>query len=422
MGAGASLRLFENANFRALWIGQLISVFGDRFTYLALLALAVERARNPANPAAELSMIPIVSFLPAILFSPWVGALVDGWNTRRVGHDEDAARGAIVLLMIPAAIHGGLPAAFALVFLLYLANAFFLPARSAILPDLVPEDRLTEANSLATLAGVIATIAGSLAAGALVERLGWRIGFALDALTYFVSVVALACIRPPARAARQERPTLRGTAAYRALWHDVREGARIAMGSTPAIVAIGAVVLLWMAGGVLHVSLPLLLERRGGGVVSGVGTILAATAVGMVAGTLALAARGGARSAWGRTAGGLAGAGVCVALFAASRGRAADLAAAFGVGLFVSVLLVTTEAAIQRAVPVEARGRVFALRDFAARLLVLGTAALAGSALSNGWATPGSAVVGAGALLAAGGAALAPLARGGERRARGRVS
>ena len=416
MGAGASLRLFENANFRALWIGQLISVFGDRFTYLALLALTVERARNPANPAGELSLIPVVSFLPAILFSPWVGALVDGWNTRRVLIASDAARGAIVLLLIPAAIHGGLPAAFVLVFLLYLANAFFLPARSAILPDLVPADRLTEANSLATLAGVIATIAGSVAAGALVERLGWRVGFALDALTYFVSVVALTLIRPPARPPRPPHPGAAGGGAYRALWNDVREGVRIVTASRVVIAAIGAVVLLWMAGGALHVAVPLLLTRRGGGVVSGVGTSLAATALGMVAGTLALAARGGGRRAWGRTAAGLAGAGICVALFAASRGRIADLLAAFGVGIFVSMLLVTTEAAIQSAVPVEARGRVFALRDFAARLLVLGAAGVAGTSLAKGWATPGTVVVAAGALLAAGGAALAFQARGTNRR------
>jgi MFS family permease len=410
MGAGASLRLFENRNFCALWIGQLVSVFGDRFTYLALLALAVEQARDPANPAAELSLIPIVSFLPAILFSPWVGALVDGWNTRRVLIASDAARGAIVLLLIPAAILGGLPAAFVLVFLLYLANAFFLPARSAILPDLVPADRLTEANSLATLAGVIATIAGSLAAAALVERLGWRIGFALDAATYFVSVVALVLIRPPAKLPKTPRSAASGVGAYRALWRDVREGARIATASRAVIVAIGAVVLLWMAGGALHVALPLLLERRGGGVVSGVGTILAATAAGMVVGTLALAARGG-RSARGRVVGGLAGAGTCIALFVASRGRAGDLAAAFGVGIFVSVLLVTTEAAIQEAVPAEARARVFALRDFAARLLVLGAAGLAGMALAKGWTMPGPTVIAAGALLAAGGAALALLGR-----------
>ena len=412
MGAGASLRLFENPNFRALWVGQLISVFGDRFTYLALLALAVERARIPANPAPELAMIPVVSFLPAILFSPWAGALVDGWNTRRVLILSDAARGVIVLLLIPAAIWGGLPLAFVLVFLLYVANTFFLPARSAILPDLVPADRLTEANSLATLAGVIATIAGSLAAGALVERLGWRVGFALDALTYFVSVAALALIRPPPRPARPARGMMPGSSPYRALWAEVREGARIVLASRVVLVAMGAVVLLWMAGGTLHVALPLLLARRGGALVSGVGTILAAAAVGMVVGTLALAARGGARSAWGRTAGGLAGTGICLGLFAASRGTALDLAAAFGVGLFVSMLLVTTEAAIQEAVPVEARGRVFALRDFAARLLVLAAALFAGLTLSRGWATPGAAVVAAGSLLAAGGVLLAIRARG----------
>jgi len=168
----SSLRLFRSGSFRALWIGQLVSIFGDRFTYLALLALVVERAADPTNPARELALIPLVSFLPAILFSPFVGALVDGWNTRTTLLVSDALRGVVVLAMIPAAETWGLPAAFALVFVLYLVNTFFLPARSAILPDLVPEDSLVEANSLATLAGVVATILGSWLGGLWVERSG----------------------------------------------------------------------------------------------------------------------------------------------------------------------------------------------------------------------------------------------------------
>jgi MFS family permease len=201
-----SLRLFRLPNFRALWAGQLISIFGDRFTYLALLALIVEHAADPRNPARELSLIPLISFLPAILFAPWFGALVDSWNTRATLILSDAARGFIVLAIIPAAHAGGLPAAFALVFLLYVANAFFLPARSAILPDLVPPEQLVAANALATLAGILGTIAGSLAAGWFVERAGWRLGFAADAATYFVSVAALAMIRwspPPGRTPRR---------------------------------------------------------------------------------------------------------------------------------------------------------------------------------------------------------------------------
>ncbi|HTM00351.1 MAG TPA: MFS transporter, partial [Candidatus Omnitrophota bacterium] len=208
MGGAASLRLFRDTSFRALWIGQLVSVFGDRFTYLALLAVVIEHARTPANPAAELSWIPVVSFLPTILFGPWIGALVDTWDRKRVLVLSDAARGVIALLFLVVVPHAGLTGAFGLVFALYVANSFFLPARSAILPEMVPEDRLVEANSLVTLAGVGATIAGSLAGGVAIARLGWRVGFALDALTYFVSVAALLWIRVAPRVAMPETETL----------------------------------------------------------------------------------------------------------------------------------------------------------------------------------------------------------------------
>ena len=165
---------------RALWLGQFVSIFGDRLTYLALLALIMERAHDPRNPSPELALVPAVSFLPTILIAPLAGAFVDSWNTRTVLLVSDFIRGCLVLLMIPAAIYGGLEAALALVFLLYVANSFFLPARSAILPDIVEEEELVEANSLATLAGVAATIAGAALGGLLVERAGWRWGLGVD--------------------------------------------------------------------------------------------------------------------------------------------------------------------------------------------------------------------------------------------------
>jgi MFS family permease len=409
MAGAASLRLFRSGSFRALWIGQLVSVFGDRFTYLALLAVVIEHARNPVNPAAELSWIPVVSFLPTILFGPWIGALVDSWNTKRVLVVSDAARGVIALLFLVVVPHGGLPAAFSLVFALYVANTFFLPARSAVLPDMVPEDRLTEANSLVTLAGVAATIAGSLVGGVTVARFGWRVGFALDALTYFVSAIALTQIRVAARA-RREAPAI-PTGAYRALWADVREGARVLARSRRAMGAVAATGLLWIAGGALHVAAPILLARRGGGIVAGVGTLLAAVATGMVAVSVALAARGGGASPWRRIALGLLGAGGALVLFARSRHVATDLALGFGAGAFVALLLVTTEAALQESIAPEARARVFALRDFTARFLVLASAGLAGLLLARGVVPAESAILGAGVFLAAGGIALALMAR-----------
>ncbi len=394
-------RLFRNPSFRALWLGQLVSIFGDRLHYFALLALIVERAHDPLNPAPELALVPAVSFLPTILAGPLAGALVDSWETRNVLVISDFLRGCIVLAIIPAAIHGGLPAALTLVFLLYLANTFFLPARSAVVPEIVEEDELMEANSLCTLAGVIATIAGSALGGILVDRAGWRWAFGVDAITYFVSVLFLAALTPRHR----ERPPRPRTWAlvYRALGRDVREGARLAVRDRAVLGSVLALALLWAAGGALHVAGTVLLRQRMSPFVSGTGGVLSALGFGMVAGTLALAWRGGRWSRKTLVAVGLAGTGVCLVAFTRAVSFPALAAVAFTAGIFVALLLVTTEALVQAAVGPEARGRVFALRDFSTRVAVLGTAGLLGIALGHAWITPGWAVGGAGALLVAAG-------------------
>src|SRR5207249_2074131 len=110
--SGAGTRLFRNRSFRALWLGQFVSIFGDRLHYLALLALIVERAHNPLNPTPELALVPAVSFLPTILIGPLAGALVDSWETRSVLVVSGLLRGCLALLLIPAAAPGGPPAGF----------------------------------------------------------------------------------------------------------------------------------------------------------------------------------------------------------------------------------------------------------------------------------------------------------------------
>jgi len=402
--AHAVRALARDRNYLSLWVGQFISIFGDRFTYLALLAVVVAHARDPRNPAAELALLPLASFLPAILFGPWIGAIVDRSDTRRVLIASDLARGLAVLAMIPATIYGGLPALFALVFALYVANTFFLPARSAIVPLLVPAEQLTEANSLATFAGVAATIVGSLAGGALIDRFGWRWGFALDAATYFVSVIALWRIRiaapvpaPRFDVAPDERAASAASARYRRLAAEIREGFSILLRTPRAWMVTLTVMLLWMAGGVLHVAVPILVGE-GGRVASGVGALIASAAVGMILGTLGIAARGAVASPGPRLSSGLLGTGASLAAFALVPSGAAAMAVAFLAGLFVSLLLVTAETALQEAIAVEARGRVFALRDMAARLAVLATAGTAGWVVARGL-PPRTAVLVAGALL-----------------------
>lgn len=447
MGRADLRRLAGLGGFRALWIGQLVSIFGDRFHYLALLALLVARARDPANPAPELAVVPWVSFLPSILLGPVAGPLVDRWNVKRVLVVSDAVRGVLVLLLIPAAAWGGLPAAFAVVFGLYVANTFFLPARSAILPRIVPAETLVAANSLATLAGVLATLTGSLLGGWVVQRVGWRWGFLIDSGTYFASVAALAMI-PLAAGARggcgpedagaptadeaggggpgareagggPGRALPRASVLYRDLVRSLAEGVRVAAGSSRALGAIAALTLLWAAGGVLHVAGTLLVKERMAGVVEGMGSLLAAAGLGMVLGVALLSALG-SRARGGRVAAGaLGGIGASLVAFALARSPAVLHLVGFVAGLFVAALLIVTEAAIQRAIAAEARGRVFALRDFLTRVAVLASAGCTGLLVGRGAVRPATAVLAAGAILVF--SALAGLLAGAARSGAGRA-
>lgn len=158
-----------------------------------------------------------------------------------------------------------------------------------------------------------------------------------------------------------------------------------------------------------------LIQQRTSGVVAGVGALLATVGVGMVAGTLLLST--GARR-WPSAlliAAALLGVGASLALFALARGRGL-YAVALAAGVFVALLLISTEALIQRAVAAEARGRVFALRDIATRVGVLASAGLTGAALGRHWVSSAGAVLAAGVVVAIVAVAGGMLALGGRPR------
>jgi hypothetical protein len=131
-----------------------------------------------------------------------------------------------------------------------------------------------------------------------------------------------------------------------------------------------------------------------------------------VAGSLLLAARGRGRTPWKRVGWGLLGTGAELILFARSHNPALDLALGFVAGVFAALLLVTTEALLQESIAAEVRARVFALRDVAARILVLIAAGLAGALLARAILSPEWTILGAGALLVLGGFWLAVWAEG----------
>ncbi len=393
--------LMAQRDFAALWWGQLISILGDRFNYLALLGLLATHTDSFRDTRASLllSVLANVMLAPVLLFSPFAGAWIDRMNLRRVMIASDTLRAVIVALIpvIYVATHHTFPV-FVLVFLLFTCNVLFLPAKSAITPEIVPAEQLLAANALLSGAGIAATAAGALVGGWVVDHWGWANALYLDAGTYLVSVFTLWLVRYRARAPRDHGEELTAQS-YLA---QVGEGWKLVQ-RTPAVrlamLTLGAV---WIGGGFLHVAGNQHIQRAAS--IPGmerVGVLMCALGLGAGLGTwwVDRKARHIPRHV-------LLGAGLVLAAgflvgFAVSSRFAVYAIAGFFVGFCIAPVFVLSETLLQLGTDITRRGRVFSARDFVMRLVFMIAVAVAGT-VTRAEGTQVALLTAAGVVVAAG--------------------
>ncbi|HEX5365430.1 MAG TPA: MFS transporter [Acidimicrobiales bacterium] len=178
---------------RDLLVGQSVSSLGDWMGTVALMALVLELTGS----ATAVGGVLVLRLAPTVLAGPVAARLVSRWSRRRVMLAMDAVRvPAVAVLPWVKAVWW----VYLWAFLVELAGMVFLPARDASIPDLVEgDDDLAVANGLvlgtsygmipigAGLYAVVAAVAGSDAGIGVA-----RVVFALDALTFVVSFLAIA--------------------------------------------------------------------------------------------------------------------------------------------------------------------------------------------------------------------------------------
>lgn len=393
--------LFAQRDFSALWTGQLISILGDRLTYLALVGLLAEHTHQFHDPNSPwlLSMLANVMLAPVLLFAPFTGAWVDRWNLKRVLVWSDVLRAGIVFA-IPALyrFEPQVVPALALVFALFTCNVFFLPAKSAMTPEIVPGSQLLAANALLSFAGIAATAVGALAGGWIVDHWGWTTAMNLDGVTYLVSVVTLLIVRYRPAAHHVSLPELnwrRYLSQVGEGWGIVRRNARVGLGLT-------TLAAVWVGGGFLHVAGNQHIQRAA--------SIPGMERLGVLMAVLGL---GAGISTWWVNAHGrriprpvllgvgfLLGAAGLVAFAVTSR-FAVFAIAAFLIGVFVAPAFVLSETLLQEGTLLQQRGRIFSTRDFLMRLLFLASVTVA-APLSRAFGTQTTLIVCAGLVAAAG--------------------
>jgi dTMP kinase len=141
--------------FRRLWIALSLSSLGDWLSLLALTALAYQLAgHGQAAQSAAVGGVWLTSLLPALLLGPLAGAVADRFDRRMIMINGDVVR-AVLYLSIPLNLNlhlvNELTWMYIVQFLASCASLFWTPAKDATVPNLVPADRLDQANQLSLL-------------------------------------------------------------------------------------------------------------------------------------------------------------------------------------------------------------------------------------------------------------------------------
>jgi MFS family permease len=335
----------------------------------------------------------IADFLPIVVIGLLLGPLVDRLSRRGLMVVSDLVRvtvfAALPFVDDPAAI-------VTLAGISGVATGFFRPASFAGLPNLVPDEELTNANSLLQTVETIAWMIGPVLGGLMLTTWSPGVPYAVNAVTFLVSAILVA--RIPDRELRSEESLTRGH------WRDVADGIRLVLMSAPlrTVLVVWNVVLLGSAA--INVAEVVFAKDTLEAGNIGFGVIVAASGVGLAAGSWLAAPSLGAFGLRRHYAG-------SIALMAIGWGGAA-----LSPSIFVAVPLVMVGAAgngaaiisnqllVQKGAPDRFRGRALAT-IMSTNYAVLGLAMAAAGVLTDAfgarwiWGAAGAVYVAA-ALLA----------------------
>ncbi|MFD3330956.1 MFS transporter [Streptomyces sp. NPDC058701] len=268
--------LRKEPQFTRLFLGQSLSVLGDRVSFVAVPfgVLAVD------GSASDVGLVAAAGLVPVLLFTLIAGVWADRFPRHRIMLVSDLVRFGVQATVAVLLLTGRATVTHLVVLMgvFGTADAFFMPAATGLLPLVVSAGRLREANALRGFAQSTGLVLGPALAGGLLALTGPGGALALDALTFAASAAFLAGLRPRATGAV---PPAAGRSAFlddmRTGWRHVRSrswvwASMVAMGVFHVVVLPSVFVLG-----------PVLAERDWGGAASW-STVVAAFGVGSIAG------------------------------------------------------------------------------------------------------------------------------------------
>lgn len=356
----ATTKVWQDADFRRLWIGQTASQLGEQACVVIIPLIAV--LSLDATPG-QLGMLRAIQQAPILIFSLLIGAWVDHRQSRAVMAAADSLRTVVVVALSIAYVIGvfDIAALFVAAFSVGLLSLFFDTSYHTALVRLLPRDQLAQGNSILEGSRSAAQIGGPALGGAMVSLLAGPTAMLTTGAFFVVSVVAIRRMRPP--------DTTPIPAVRIGMWRQIGEGLRtVANNGLLRTVATCSAVFQFSFAAVMTtylLFLPRTLHLSG----AAVGLALAAMGPGALVGSV-LSAMLPRRLGYGAVLVGSAALGdgvlLCVAGLPGHGGTtlAVVVTVNFLFGLFGQLVDVTVIAIRQAVTPIRLQGRVVATGNF----------------------------------------------------------
>jgi MFS family permease len=353
--------------FTTVWLGQVASQLGTGLTGFGLGVYVFERTHS----VTLFGLLIFAASLPSLVLMPLSGALVDRWDRRRVMIVADVGSGLCTVALAALLWAGTLQVwqICAMMALLTVFGELQMLAFAASIALLVPREHLGRASGLLQTGASATQVLSPVVAGILVQTIGLGGVLLIDFCTYLVAIGATLAVRFPTL----RREGARSTAGLR---RDLAYGWRF-IAARPGLLGLlaffCAVFFAHSLGSVLFTPLALSFTTA-----AGLGVVLSVGSVGGVVGGMLMSTWGGPRR---RVAGALAAGcltGASMMLAGARPSVAVMGAGFFGMFATMPILLGSLQVVWQTKTPLEAQGRVFAIRRMIPSAMALPAYLLAG--------------------------------------------
>jgi dTMP kinase len=368
--------LLTHPQFQRLLAAMTISSLGDWVGFTAVVALVTGLAGSERAALGAVAAVMTARTLPAILFGPFAGALVDGLDRRKIMIVADVGRGTMYAMM---PFLGAVFPILVLSFFIECLSLLWTPARDASLPNLVPRRQLANANSLGLLSaygtlpvgGAIALLLATVSA-ALGQQIPYfkdhteSLALWLDAGTFTFSAVMVAGV-----ALRGPTTRVEARLDLRRVWTDMKDGVRFLLSNPLTRAMAPGILAAFMAtGAVLSLGSTFAASTLGART-AGWPILVTSFGAGMAAGIVSLNFVGKMLDREVVFSFSFLVAAVALALLAVMPNISTAALATTGLGYATGVLWVTGYTLLQENVADEFRGRTFGSITVVSRLSLL---------------------------------------------------